>query len=362
MNTFLYTILPTRVRRNYLGGAMIEAREGVPVPQDSNRPEDWIASTVRAVNPGQYPVADEGLTRVQTPDGRITFLQNLIAADPAGMLGERHVRRFGRDLGFLAKFLDSAIRLHVQAHPTAAFARQHLGSPYGKLETYVILAVRPGVEPYLRLGFQRAPSREEWRRIVETQDIAAMDACFDRVPLRVGDVWLVPGGMPHAIGEGVLMLEVMEPTDLVVRCEFEREGIVVPPAARFMGRGLEFCLDIFEYASRSVAQIARECRIAPVVEREENGCRVDRLVGPAQTGCFEVRRVTLAADTAADLPGDGRIRFFLVEHGAVETTGAGPAQSFGKLAVFLAPAAMPSLRLRAAGNAPAAVLQITPPG
>ena len=39
-----------------------------------------------------------------------------------------------------------------------------------------------------------------------------------------GDVWIVPGGLPHAIGAGVLMVEVMEPSDWVVRCEFEREG------------------------------------------------------------------------------------------------------------------------------------------
>ena len=32
------------------------------------------------------------------------------------------------------------------------------------------------------------------------------------------------------------MLEIMEPSDLVVRCEFEREGIVVPEDGRFMGQ------------------------------------------------------------------------------------------------------------------------------
>jgi mannose-6-phosphate isomerase len=39
---------------------------------------------------------------------------------------------------------------------------------------------------------------------------------------------MVPGGMPHAIGEGVFMIEVMEPTDFAVRIEFERGGYVLP--------------------------------------------------------------------------------------------------------------------------------------
>ena len=63
---------------------------------------------------------------------------------------------------------------------------------------------------------------------MEKQDKARMDGCFEKIPVQVGEVWYIPGGMPHAIGEGITMLEIMEPSDLVVRCEFEREGIVVP--------------------------------------------------------------------------------------------------------------------------------------
>ena len=141
----------------------------------------------------------------------------------------------------------SSMRLHLQAHPTREFARQHLGQSWGKLEAYVILSTRPGCEPFIRLGFQHPPTPEEWQRIVIEQDIAAMDACFEPVPVRPGQVWFVPGGLPHAIGGGLTVLEIMEPSDLVVRCEFEREGIVVPPSARFMGREPADALRIFDF-------------------------------------------------------------------------------------------------------------------
>ena len=55
---------------------------------------------------------------------------------------------------------------------------------------------------------------------MEKQDKARMDGCFEKIPVQVGEVWYIPGGMPHAIGEGITMLEMMEPSDLVVRCEF----------------------------------------------------------------------------------------------------------------------------------------------
>ncbi len=287
-------ILPTRVRRNYRGGALLEQWTHTGNGRDGDQPEDWIASTTGALNPGLSPMANEGITMTRTLHQEISPLADLLAAEPVYYLGTDHLRACGPHLGFLAKLLDSAIRLHVQAHPTAEFARRHMGSPYGKLEAYVILAIRKNARPSLRLGFQHAPSRTEWKRMIEHQDIPAMDACFEPIPLQVGDVWLVPGGMPHAIGEGVLMLEVMEPSDLVVRCEFEREGIVVPPAGRFMGRDLDFCLDIFDYREQTVEAVREACRLKPVVLHSEP-IITEELVGPRHSKCFTILRETYPA-------------------------------------------------------------------
>ena len=133
----------------------------------------------------------------------------------------------------LAAPLDSAIRLHLQVHPNSAFARRFLGSPSGKTEAYHVLATRPEVaQPYIYLGFQRPPSRDALRRMIESQDIAALEACFDKIPVRPGETYLVPGGVPHALGEGLFLVEIQEPTDLVVRFEFERAGYVLPGSAR----------------------------------------------------------------------------------------------------------------------------------
>ncbi|MDD4891534.1 MAG: class I mannose-6-phosphate isomerase [Phycisphaerae bacterium] len=334
-----------RVRRNYRGGRMLDELEGALAPTDGNRPEDWIASTVLARNPGLDGVENEGLATVTALNGKPVLLRALFSGHPEHYLGASHFASLGTELGFLVKLLDSSMRLHVQAHPTAAFARRFLNSRWGKLETYVILGARSGCQPYIRLGFQRPPSPAEWRRIILEQDIAAMDACFDRIPVAPDEVWVVPGGVPHAIGEGLLVLETMEPTDLVVRCEFEREGIVVPPAARFMGRNPDFALGIFDYTPLSESAVRARCCIAPTVLRREAGLLHERLIGSEQTDCFVIERVSVASSAA--IAKTQTIQIGVVADGAGQVCVGDEAIGVRRGSRFLLAAAARELRVEA---------------
>jgi mannose-6-phosphate isomerase len=339
----LLPLSPNRVRRNYLGGSLLDRLEGSRTPRDGHLPEDWLASTVRAVNPGLETIPDEGLSWVCPAGGQKMLLMDLLEKESHFYLGTEHHRRLGSQLGFLAKLLDSSMRLHVQAHPTAAFARRHFNSPWGKLEAYVILAVRDEANAYLRLGFQRPPSPAEWKRIVLEQDIAAMDACFDPIPVRVGDVWWVPGGLPHAIGPGILMLEVMEPSDLVVRCEFEREGVVVPPEARFMQAPVDLALQIFDFTPLSIWDVIRRYRVFP----EPIGPWEEQLIGPAQTECFSVSRLTV--EKPVTLVPEHHLRLGVVAQGA-------GTLEMGSCRLDLKPGA----RFLVAASAPAGILRPEP--
>jgi mannose-6-phosphate isomerase len=304
---------PNRVRRNYRGGILLDQIEGRKACADGNQPEDWLASTTPAINPGMPTVANEGLGRVSV-NGQNLFLSELFGEHGGYYLGDDHMRREGANLGFLAKILDSGMRLQTQAHPTKEFARKHLNSPWGKLECYVILGIRPGFPGGIRLGFQNAPTRDEWREILKDQDFPRMDACFESIPVRPGEVWLVPGGMVHALGAGLLLLEVMEPSDLVVRCEFERDGAIVPPEARFMGRDLEFCLDIFDYTARSVTEIESLCRMAPRTISSSSAHEEELLLARERTECFSVRRLVVRRPFRWQ-PGPGCARLAVVTEG-----------------------------------------------
>lgn len=289
----LILLPPNRVWRTYPGGATLDRIAGAPEPRDSNMAEDWIGSVTASTIPGREHLR-EGVSQVLV-GGERRDLRELIESDPEYFLGRAHVARYGHAPMLLVKFLDSAVRLHFQVHPSREFARRVLNSPLGKTEAYHVLGVRPGVtQAYAYLGFQHPPTREELKRWIETQDVAALERCFDKIPVQPGDTLLIPGGFPHALGEGVFMIEIQEPTDFAVRYEFERAGYVLPEAARFMGRDVDFGLSMIDFTAYPREVIDRDHRLQPRRLREfDGGSWQDELIGPENTPCFRVRKTHL---------------------------------------------------------------------
>lgn len=193
--------------RPYRGGAGIARFRGTTQPSPFT-PEDFVASTTEVFAGGGV-----GLTVL--PDGRT--LRDAVAADPEAFLGAAHVARFGTRTMLLVKLLDTAERLFVHYHPDDAFAASHLGSPLGKTEAWAVIDAEPAA--YAALGFQRPVSETEVHAWWDGQDADAMLAAMNRVPLAAGDTLLVPAGLAHAIGPGVTLVELQQPTDLSVLLE-----------------------------------------------------------------------------------------------------------------------------------------------
>jgi mannose-6-phosphate isomerase len=351
----LVLLPPQRVWRTYQGGRTLDALAGVAAPADGHFPEDWIASTTRAVNSGREAIR-EGVSTV-TVGGAPHDFAALLAREPEYFLGAAHVAKFGAQPQLLVKLLDPAIRLHFQAHPTAAFARRFLGSPSGKTEAYHVLGARPGSTPYIYLGFQRPPSRDALRRMIETQDIAALEACFDKIPVRPGDTYLVPGGVPHALGEGIFLVEIQEPSDLVVRFEFERGGYVLPEPARFMGRGLEFCLDVFDYAAWPADRLAVEAACPPRRRRALGpDSHQDDLIGPERTPCFRVRQSHLRGPVTKS---EDSAYIAIVTAGTCTVTAGGETHHLKTYDKFFCPAGLATIGIQPGPSA--TLLECFPP-
>lgn len=204
--------------RPYRGGAGIARFRGTPQPSPFT-PEDFVASTTEVFAGGGV-----GLTVL--PDGRT--LRDAVAADPVAFLGEEHVGRFGARTMLLVKLLDTAERLFVHYHPDDAFAARHLGSPLGKTEAWSVIDAAE--DAYAALGFRRAVSPAEVHAWWDGQDADGMLDAMNRVPLAAGDTLLVPAGLAHAIGPGVTLVELQQPTDLSVLLErrtlTEREALL----------------------------------------------------------------------------------------------------------------------------------------
>ena len=346
---------PNRVWRTYQGGRSLDALGGEAVPVDGHFPEDWVASTTRALNPGRENIR-EGISTVCV-GGETHDFAALLASDPEYFLGAAHVAKFGAVPALLVKLLDPSIRLHFQAHPTADFARRFLNSPSGKTEAYHILAARPGLTPYIYLGFQRPPTRDALHRMIETQDIAALEACFDKIPVQPGDTYLVPGGVPHALGEGLLLVEIQEPSDLVVRFEFERGGYVLPEPARFMNRGLDFCLDVFDYSAWPASRLAVEASCPPRRRRALGPDSFqDDLIGPERTPCFRVRHSSLRGPATKT---EASAHVAIVTEGACTVSAGGETHALRRYDKFFCPAGLGAVQF--SPHPSATLLECYPP-
>lgn len=277
----------TRVRRMYRGGAGIEKIHG-RTPLDSDCPEEWIGSVVEAGNSEMQPVNREGISKVNQNEA-CKYLDEVLAENPDYYLGKAHYEALGLTTGVLVKFLDSAMRLALQAHPDRSYAKKYLNSSWGKMECYYILDVREYIEPYIYLGFQHAPTRAEWKRMVETQDLEAMGRCFEKIKVGKGEFWYIPAGLVHAIGEGITMLEIMEPSDWVIRCEFElQKGRRLPYEARYMKKSIDEVLDIFDYNEYSVDEIRWKACLEPEIITDTPNLKRLRMISQERTGCFGV--------------------------------------------------------------------------
>jgi len=121
------------------------------------------------------------------------------------------------------KLLDAGERLPVHYHPGRAFAKDQLGLRYGKTESWLILEADPGAA--VHVGLKEPLDAETARRWVDEQDADAMLQALHEVPVQGGDAVLVPAGTLHAIGGGILLLELQEPTDLSVLVEWKKFGV-----------------------------------------------------------------------------------------------------------------------------------------
>lgn len=207
------TILPSNrpQDRFYLGGDRISSFRH-EAAQGPRTPEDWIASTTTCR--GCSAALDVGQTRL--PNGG-SLLKDEVSRDPISWLGAQHVASFGADTKLLVKLLDAGQRLPVHAHPHASWARTHVvGARHGKAEAWYFLT---GGEVFI--GLRRDVSLNGLYRLVETQDVDALTGLMHRLVVQPHQTVYVPPGTLHAIGAGLLIVEVQEPEDLSILLEWK---------------------------------------------------------------------------------------------------------------------------------------------
>lgn len=236
----IFKLKENRVYRTYLGGKHIDAFLGKKSGEDSNFPEDWTASVVKAFNPGREDIV-EGYG--MTEDGREI----------------RSIERVKSRC--LVKLLDSAERLVIQVHPTREDARKYFNSDYGKTECWYFLECDEDACVYI--GFKEGVTAERWRDVFDRQDIPEMLGMLHKIPVKSGDCIFVEGGVPHAIGKGCFMIEVQEPSDLMGVTERQTpSGRILPEVKLHGGIGIDSMMKLFRYVGMTENEVLERYRLS----------------------------------------------------------------------------------------------------
>jgi mannose-6-phosphate isomerase len=324
--------------RFYQGGALTRAFRGLPARPDDWWSEDWVGSCTCAGNtdPAGRP---QGLSTVDLPSGQVT-LKSLVETWPEEM-GRADV---------LVKLLSPAGPVPLHAHPTRAWARRYLGSPYGKTEAWILLDT-PGEGAYAGIGFVPGVTREGFAEMVRRRDPALRDT-LHRTEVHPGEVYVAHAGVPHYLGPRLSFIEVQEPSDHIVIPETSGED----DAAATMGLGWDLALDMIDYGTADAAATFARARQRPRVLRSSHGSREVRLLRDDVTGFFDATALEVADEIEV---GDGRFSIAIVVSGDGSAEGDFGREPIRKGQTFAWPASL-ALRVRA-GREPLRVVRCLGP-
>lgn len=111
----------------------------------------------------------------------------------------------------LVKYLFTSEALSIQVHPGDAEARA-AGHPHGKDEAWAVLEAAPGA--VIGLGLRRRTTPAALAKAAADGSIAGL---VDWKPVVAGDILFSPAGTVHAIGAGLVVVEVQQNVDLTYR-------------------------------------------------------------------------------------------------------------------------------------------------
>jgi mannose-6-phosphate isomerase len=188
------------------GSRRLQEAFGKVFPADRLLGESWEISCVSG-----------GESRIR---GRGRPLVEAFREDPEWFVGPERARE---PFPLLVKLLATSDLLSLQVHPDDSQARKLGDPPPGKHEAWWILEAEPGARIFLGL-----------REGVTTEALgqAILDGGSDRVIPLLREVRVAPGqvfdirpGTLHAIGQGITLLEIQQPSDLTYRVfDWDRVG------------------------------------------------------------------------------------------------------------------------------------------
>ena len=129
-------------------------------------------------------------------DKKIT-LQQVVEKNPDDILGPGYTLHEMLRLAYL----DSQDALSIQVHPDDVYAREY-ANDFGKYESWYILDALPGA------SLVAGTNISNQKVIKEALKNDSLDQYLQKWSVKKGDYIIIPQGMIHALGKGILALEI----------------------------------------------------------------------------------------------------------------------------------------------------------
>jgi mannose-6-phosphate isomerase len=302
------TMYPLRfrpiIKRLIWGGRRLGTVLNKPIGEGSQYAESWELSDHRS----DVSIVADG------PLAGLT-LRDLIRDRGAELLGPRFsgVEQFP----LLVKYIDAQHVLSVQVHPDDDLGRR-LVDDNGKTETWIVVDAEPGSLIYA--GLKPGVTREAFARAIESGGVEPLLHAFPAVP---GDCILIPAGVVHAIGAGVMLAEIQQMSDATFRVfDWNRVGPDGKPRQLHIAEALEAT----DYLAGPVSPIR------PISEPIAAGT-VERL---SSSEFFALERLRLTGPWR--IGRDDRFTIVLCLEGSVDVRNGRDAQRLGFGETLLLPA------------------------
>ena len=202
----LYPIRFTPLLKERIWGGkelLAQAKQGKAKNIDSNTPygESWELSAVK----GDESVVANGFLKRNN-------IEEIIEVYMGNLIGEKVYEKYGLTFPLLIKSLDCHDVLSVQVHPDDELAAERHNS-YGKTEMWYIADAEP--EAFIYIGFNRTDiTREEYIAAINENRLPEL---LNKVVVKPGDTFFIPAGTIHALGKGVVVLEIQQTSDVTYR-------------------------------------------------------------------------------------------------------------------------------------------------
>ncbi len=216
-----YPLLLSPLLKDYIWGGNRLINEYGYLSDSDKAAEAWVLS---ARNDGDCTVLN-GELKGKTFTDALKLFGNEVLGDNC---------RDYREFPLLIKLIDAKDKLSIQVHPDDNYAKQFDGES-GKNEMWYVLDC--DTDARLVYGFNKRVTDEELEHHIQND---TLDEILNYIEVKKGDVFHIKSGTIHAIGKGILLVEVQQNSNTTYRVsDYGRLGADGKPRELHIAKALD---------------------------------------------------------------------------------------------------------------------------